>query len=123
MNRSAWDRAKSLLADAAALPAADRERFVVEHCPDPVLRREVLELLAAPAPLTGIVSGGALAPGARLGPYVVDGLIGRGGMGEDDRDFARWSEPTPAPRSLKRARRRPSWRDSTWSFPTRILHS
>ena len=82
MNQSAWDHAKALLADAAALPAADRERFVVDHCPDPVLRREVLELLASPAPLTGIVTGAALEPGARLGPYVIDGLIGRGGMGE-----------------------------------------
>jgi Tol biopolymer transport system component len=82
MNQSSWDRAKSLLADAAALPAAERERFVVEHCPDPELQRELLELLASPAPLTGIVTAGALEPGARLGPYVVDGLIGRGGMGE-----------------------------------------
>jgi len=82
MNPSAWDRAKSLLAHAATLPAAERERFVVEHCPDPVLRREVLELLGSPAPLTGIVGAGALEPGARLGPYVIDGLIGRGGMGE-----------------------------------------
>ena len=82
MNQSTWDRAKSLLADAAALPAAERERFVVEHCPDPVLRHEVLELLGSPAPLTGIVSGSALEPGARLGPYVIDRLIGRGGMGE-----------------------------------------
>jgi serine/threonine-protein kinase len=82
MNPSAWDRAKSLLADAAALPAAERERFVVEHCSDPVLRREVLELLASPAPLTGIVTRAALEPGARLGPYVIDQLIGKGGMGE-----------------------------------------
>jgi len=82
MNQPAWDRAKSLLADAAVLPAGERERFVVEHCPDPVLRREVLEMLASPAPLTGIVTGSALEPGARLGPYVIDRLIGRGGMGE-----------------------------------------
>src|SRR5215471_13356654 len=82
MNQSAWDDAKSLLADAAALPAAERERFVLEHCPDPVLRREVLELLASPAALTGIVNASALEPGARLGPYVIDRLIGSGGMGE-----------------------------------------
>jgi serine/threonine protein kinase/Tol biopolymer transport system component len=82
MNQLAWDRAKSLLADAAALPAADRERFVVEHCSDPELRREVLELLTSPAPLTGIVSAGALEPGARVGPYVIDRLLGVGGMGE-----------------------------------------
>ena len=82
MNPAAWDRAKSLLADAAALPAAERERFVMEHCPDPALRRELLELLASPAPLTGIVARRALEPGARLGPYIIDRLIGSGGMGE-----------------------------------------
>ena len=47
MNAVAWERAKSLLADAAALPVADRERFVVERCPDLELRREVLELLVS----------------------------------------------------------------------------
>jgi serine/threonine-protein kinase len=82
MNRSAWDRAKSLLADAADLPAADRERFVVDHCPDPELRREVLELLASPAPLSGIVAVNALEPGDRLGPYKIQALVGVGGMGE-----------------------------------------
>src|SRR5436309_11378056 len=82
MNPSAWNRAKSLLADAADLPAADRERFVAEHCADPELRREVLELLASPAPLSSIVSTSALEPGARLGPYVIERLLGSGGMGE-----------------------------------------
>jgi serine/threonine protein kinase/Tol biopolymer transport system component len=82
MNPSAWKRAKSLLADAADLPAADRDRFVAEHCPDPELRREVLELLASPAPLSGIVSASALESGARLGPYVIERLLGSGGMGE-----------------------------------------
>jgi serine/threonine-protein kinase len=73
---------KSLLADADALPPGERERFVTDNCPDPELRRQVLELLASPAALTGIVNAGALEPGARLGPYVIDGLIGKGGMGE-----------------------------------------
>ena len=76
MNAAAWARAKSLLADAADLPAGDRERFVVDHCPDLELRREVLELLVSPAPLSDIIAAGTLPPGARLGPYVVERLLG-----------------------------------------------
>jgi serine/threonine-protein kinase len=46
------------------------------------LRREVLELLLSPAPLSNILAAGRLQSGARLGPYVVERLLGRGGMGE-----------------------------------------
>ena len=82
MNAAAWERVKSLLADAADLPATDRERFIVERCPDLELRREVLELLVSPAPLSDIIAAGTLHPGARLGPYVIERLLGQGGMGE-----------------------------------------
>jgi Tol biopolymer transport system component len=81
MNAAAWERAKSLLAEAADLPAEDRARFVVEHCPDPELRREVLDMLGSPAPLSEIITAGALAFGDRLGPYMIERLVGRGGMG------------------------------------------
>lgn len=83
MNPELWERAKILLAEAVDRPAADRERYVREHCTDPDLQREVLALLAAaPAPLSEIVSTGALRPGARVGAYVIEQRIGSGGMGE-----------------------------------------
>jgi len=82
MNAAAWERAKSWLADAADLPASDRERFVADRCPDLELRRELLELLASPAPLSEILAAAVLRPGTRVGPYVVERLLGAGGMGE-----------------------------------------
>jgi eukaryotic-like serine/threonine-protein kinase len=78
-----WDRVKALLAEAADRPAAAREQYVRQHCDDPDVQREVLALLAAaPAPLSDIVSAGALQPGARIGAYIVERRIGAGGMGE-----------------------------------------
>jgi serine/threonine-protein kinase len=73
---------KPLLAEAADLPPAARERFVAERCADPELRREILALLASPAPLTNIVGAPSLPPGRTLGRYVIEQLVGRGGMGE-----------------------------------------
>jgi len=99
MNAEAWQRAKSLLADAADLPASDRGRFVADRCPDLELRRELLELLASAAPLSDIVAAGAahdgvvnevapvtsasgLESGLMFGSYRVAHLIDAGGMGE-----------------------------------------
>ena len=82
MNAADWERAKSLLADAANLPDTDRKQFIIERCPDGDLRRELLELLVSPAPLSEIIAGATLQRGSRLGPYVIGGLLGRGGMGE-----------------------------------------
>jgi eukaryotic-like serine/threonine-protein kinase len=82
MNRSEWERAKSLLAQAGDLPPADREPFVIAHCADPELRRELLDLLKSPAPLSGIINANALQLGDLVGPYKIQELLGVGGMGE-----------------------------------------
>jgi Tol biopolymer transport system component/serine/threonine protein kinase len=82
MNASTWARVKEILAQAAGRPAAERERYVSAHCPEPDLRREVLSLLASPVSLSRILDGMALHPGDRLGPFIIQELVGRGGMGE-----------------------------------------
>jgi hypothetical protein len=45
MGADVWARAKVVLADALQVPPAEREAWVVEHCADPLLRREVLAYL------------------------------------------------------------------------------
>ncbi len=86
---------------AVTLPPQDRAAFLAQACGDNLaLRQEVARLLAADARL-GSVFGTAgsdsgakhdapsspantpgLAAGARLGPYVIVGHVGAGGMGE-----------------------------------------
>ena len=77
MNPSVWEGAKALLAEAATLPAGDRERFVIEHCPDPELGREV------PSCWTHCAADWhAAGRAAAVGHYVIETLLGSGGMGE-----------------------------------------
>lgn len=45
MDADVWAKAKAVLAEALQLRPAEREVWVVEHCADPVLRREVLTYL------------------------------------------------------------------------------
>ena len=90
---------RDLFDRAASLPPTDRGSFLAAACAgnDP-LRQEVERLLGADARLGCILepeSNGArtaggttvnasltLAPGTPLGPYVIDALVGSGGMGE-----------------------------------------
>jgi hypothetical protein len=82
MNAAKWARMKALLADAAERSPAERERYINERCDDSELRGELLALVAAPAQLSDIVSAASFASGDRLGPYVIEAIAGRGGMGE-----------------------------------------
>src|SRR3982751_5694528 len=82
MDARTWEIAKEWLADAAALPEADRAAYLAARCPDEALRRELLEMLASEAALSGILHASTLRPGTRLGPYEVQTVIGAGGMGE-----------------------------------------
>jgi eukaryotic-like serine/threonine-protein kinase len=97
-----WPRVKQLFLDAASLPPAERSAFLAGACPDdPVLRREVEELLSSDGqvdaaferrlPIVAALfadgsspSGSALhlAAGRRLGPYEILDSLGAGGMGE-----------------------------------------
>jgi eukaryotic-like serine/threonine-protein kinase len=84
---------------AASLPPQDRAAFLARACGDnAALRQEVERLLAADQRAGSVFDSGssgsdghgapmrddasALRPGARLGPYVIVGAAGHGGMGE-----------------------------------------
>jgi Tol biopolymer transport system component len=82
MDAKTWAAVKGVLADAAGLPASEREPYIRQNCHDPALCEGLLDLVANPAALSDLVTQAALAPGTRLGVYVVDTLLGRGGMGE-----------------------------------------
>jgi Tol biopolymer transport system component/predicted Ser/Thr protein kinase len=83
MDARAWETLKPLLTTAADLPPGERERFLEAHCSDPELRREALEMLASPAPLSDLTARArGIGAGSGLGTYRIEALLGRGGMGE-----------------------------------------
>jgi serine/threonine protein kinase/tetratricopeptide (TPR) repeat protein len=101
MSVNRWQAVKELFQAALELDPSARESFLAEACArDDALRAEVRSLLAAheaagdfieasPGMMETASGGdlfsgheGGLTPGARLGPYEVLELLGRGGMGE-----------------------------------------
>jgi serine/threonine-protein kinase len=82
MDATTWAAMKGLLADVAGLPAAEREPYIRQNCPDPALRETLLDLVADPAALSDFFTRPTLVHSTRIGVYVVDVLLDRGGMGE-----------------------------------------
>ena len=88
-----WQRIEALYHAALERDPANRTAFLDACGPDENLRREVESLLARAgtgpdllgqraAPLLAGSGTIAMAPGTRLGPYQIEGLIGEGGMGK-----------------------------------------
>ena len=78
-----WERAKRLYAAACELSAAERQRYIEEHCPDDAgLRQEVLSLLEFHTEAEGFLEGGPALEGApqRVGSYRLLSPLGYGGM-------------------------------------------
>jgi serine/threonine protein kinase len=82
MDAPTWAAAKGLLADVAGVPASERDQYIRERCHDPALCEELLQLVADPAALSDFFTRPTLAHGTRVGVYIVDALLDRGGMGE-----------------------------------------
>jgi Tol biopolymer transport system component len=86
-----WSSIEALLGEALERPAGERAAWLDARCPDPAIRAEVEALLRASeregvldrvaAAIGGAPGAVRLEPGTALGPYVVVGPIGAGGMG------------------------------------------
>jgi Tol biopolymer transport system component len=89
-----WSRVAELYDAAAALPKDQRTPFLSSACvADPALIAEIESLIAqddVASPIDSpvwmpddlLMQPAALAVGATVGPYVIEGLLGTGGMGE-----------------------------------------
>jgi len=89
MRQERWSRVNELFHSALKRGPAERMAFLAEACSNDIsLRMEVESLLSADSSAGSFLDRGVarrettLQPGASLGAYRIDSLIGRGGMGE-----------------------------------------
>ena len=94
MSHERWARMQAAYLAAEALPVAERASFLDEACSGDAALRAEIEALLNGAPDTrsvlergepGVTAAGVDRPlliGTRLGPWSIERLIGRGGMGE-----------------------------------------
>lgn len=98
MSPEQWDSVRELFHAALDLPPRQRQAFLDEECPDPVIRAEVESLLDSASGTRGVMDDPAVAgvrealqmaladvparPGQTIGHYEILSAIGSGGMGE-----------------------------------------
>ncbi|MEO7756393.1 MAG: serine/threonine-protein kinase, partial [Dokdonella sp.] len=93
MQRERWNRLEQIFADVLDMPASARPAFLERACGDDAeLRREIDQLLRAHdapgvldvAPHTAETPAlnPSLPAGATIGPWRIERMVGRGGMGE-----------------------------------------
>jgi predicted Ser/Thr protein kinase len=85
-HRDTWTRVGDIFHRAVDVPPDERGAFVEQATPDEHIRREVLSLLDAHERASSFIETAAarISPEAtpeRIGPYLIKGVLGEGGMG------------------------------------------